>query len=494
MLFLYALRDSLCEPGDHPVNDKEIDDIVTYVSSKITPYHCTDTGNADRFYDQHKDDLLYCFKRKVWIVWDGKRWVIDYFDEVREKARATLRSIHHEAALLEDEKTRKLIQKHAFGSESASKEDAMLKKSQTLFRLKDIEFDQQPDLINARNGTIHLPSGELLPHDREHYLTRMVDIDYKPGATCPKWEAFLERVTQGDQDFARQLQKYMGYTLTGNPDEQVMFFLYGTGANGKSTFIETLQRIIEEFAVRINIDHLLESRNPNTSPRQEILEMRGARMVVTSEVPSNHRLNESLIKDLTGGDTISARGIYQKKYERFKPTHKIWMVGNHKPKIYGEDEGILRRINLIPFECVIPEEERRRMSEVLAEFKAEEQGILAWMVEGARLYYEEGLGQVEAVKQATRLYREDLDVVGSFLDDCCQSGEYYTVSKTLLYKAWRAWCEANGEFESLQRSRKWLTYQLLDKGYTLSGGGKALLKGLKLNSSRQAGNQDMTHG
>jgi putative DNA primase/helicase len=479
---LCAYRDRIFKPGDHPVTDLEINAVVAWITGTIPVYNNTDMGNALRFHDQHKADLLFCFKRNDWITWDGTRWDLRGKAEVLLKAQETLRSIHYESARLQDKGSRTTLKQHALRSESAAKETALLHKSRPLFNLGKIRLDQHPELLTVRNGTLHLPDGVIQPHDKKNYLTRRLDLDYIPGTPCPAWKKFLTLVTQGDRDLATFLQTAVGYTLSGNIDEQVMFTLYGMGANGKSTFVETMKRMMGEFAERVPIEALMEARNPGAGPKPEILKMKGARMVLTSEVPFNRKMNESLVKDLTGGDSISARGLYQEEEETFKPTHKIWMVGNHKPEVHGTDEGILRRFRMIPFEYTFPVSERRPMREVMAEFNGEMEGIFAWAVEGCIRWYGQRLGQVKAVQEATDLFRSDLDIVGQFIGERCLTGPNYTVSKDTLYQTWREWCEANGEVDSLKRTKRWLNIQFLIRGCSHHGNSRLSLKGVGLIS------------
>jgi len=484
---LCSYRDYVFEPGDHLVTDKEIDEVATWITGTIPTYNSTDMGNAWRFHDQHKDDLLYCFKRKIWITWDGIRWKVRGTAEVLLKAQGTLRSIHYESARLQDKGSRDRLKKHALRSESAAKETALLQKSRPLFNLGKIKLDRHPELLTVRNGTLHLPGGELRPHEKKNYLTRQLDLDYVPDAPCPAWKDFLGLVTRGDRDLETFLQTAVGYTLSGYTDEQVMFTLYGMGANGKSTFVETVKRMMGEFAERVPIESLMEAHSPGSCPKPEIVKMKGARMVLTSEVPFNRKMNESLVKDLTGGDSVTARGLYQEEDETFRPTHKIWMVGNYKPEVQGTDEGILRRFRMIPFEYTFPVSERRPMREVMAEFMGEMEGIFAWAVEGCIRWYAQRLGEVQAVQEATDLFRSDLDIVGQFIGERCLEDPDYMVSKDSLYQAWRDWCEANGEFESLRRSKKWLTYQFLGRGCSHHGDGRKALKGVGLHSTQEKG-------
>ena len=207
--------------------------------------------------------------------------------------------------------------------------------------------------------------------------------------------------------------------------------------------------------------------------------MAGARYVLSSEIPENRKLNESLVKDLTGGDVITARKLFANPFT-FIPSHKLWIFGNHKPQVAGTDEGIWRRIRVVPFTVTIPQEKRRNMSEVLQSFQSEMAGILSWAVNGCMLWQLQGLPTPEAVRTATAEYRNDQDLVQQFLEEKCEMHVDFSVDKDVLYKDWRDWCEASGEADALKRSKKWLTHQMTDRGYHHGGAQKRNLFGVRI--------------
>ncbi len=226
----------------------------------------------------------------------------------------------------------------------------------------------------------------------------MINVVYDSDAKCPEWEKFLDLVTGGDQDLQSFLQLAVGYTLTGRTDEHCLFVLYGTGSNGKTTFTETIRLLLGDYAQRVNIESLMQSWGSGQAATPDIANMAGARFVLSSEIPENRKLNESLVKDLTGGDAITARKLFANPFT-FTPNHKLWIFGNHKPRVAGTDEGIWRRIRVVPFNVTIPKEQRRQMSDVLEVFQNEMPGILAWAVNGCILWQVNGLPIPEAVQQ-----------------------------------------------------------------------------------------------
>ncbi|MGC8878610.1 MAG: DNA primase family protein [Anaerolineae bacterium] len=252
--------------------------------------------------------------------------------------------------------------------------------------------------------------------------------------------------------------------------------LYGQGRNGKSTFVETLRRLLGDLAVRINIEALLGHRGGNGAT-PDIANLKGARMAVTGEIPQGRALNEALVKDLTGGDTVTARHLYGNPIT-FTPTHKLWLYGNHKPKIKGDDLGIWRRVKTIPFKAIIPPEQQRPMSEVLADFAREQAGILRWAVEGAIEWYARGLPKCRAVDAATEEYSSESDWLSQFLAENCETGVTFRESKAALYAAFKEWLlDQYGERPPGQR---WLTTMLLARGYQLGGQGRSDILGLRL--------------
>lgn len=273
----------------------------------------------------------------------------------------------------------------------------------------------------------------------------------------------------------RYLQKAVGYSLTGDTGEQVLFFLYGTGANGKSVFLNVLQELMGDYAQQAPASLLMAKSEgiPN-----DVARLKGARFVATIETEEGKRLAENLVKQLTGGDTVSARFLRQEYFE-FKPECKLWMASNHKPIIRGSDYGIWRRIHLIPFTVTIPPENRdRRLPDKL---RAELPGILRWAVDGLRIWLEEGLTPPLKVQAATEEYREDMDSIGTFLSECCVTEPTAKVPVRTLYETYVRWCQENGETPMKQRM---LGKRLKERGFQQekSTGGRMAWYGLRLST------------
>jgi putative DNA primase/helicase len=270
-------------------------------------------------------------------------------------------------------------------------------------------LEVDPWRLTVMNGTLDLRTGEMGEHRREDLYTRFVPVEYDPVAECREWLVFLNRVLNGNEELIAFLQRAMGYSLTGSTGEQCLFFLHGSGANGKSTFLEILRALLGDYAVQADFATFLENRNDG--PRNDIARLFGARVVTSSEVGEGKKVNESLVKSLTGTDRVAARFLYAEAFE-FLPTFKLWLAANHKPVIRGTDTAIWRRIRLVPFTVEIPEGERD--PELPNRLRAELPGILAWAVQGCLLWLESGLGVPDQVRAATDAYRRESDILGAF--------------------------------------------------------------------------------
>lgn len=441
-------------------------------------FNLTDMGNAERFVARHGRDVRYCYLWGKWLVWSGVRWERDDSGRVHRLAKETVRGIYAEAAAAADEGTRKAIAQHATRSEAEAKIKAMLELAKSEVPVSPNDLDANPWLLNASNGTVDLKAGELRPHRREDLLTKMAGAKYDPAAATPAWEAFLERVLPGEE-LRGFVQRGAGYSATGDTSEQVMFINHGAGANGKSTFQEALAMALGEYAMRAPTEMLMMKRSGGVP--NDVARLKGARFVAASETEEGRRLAESLVKDLTGQDTISARFMRAEFFD-FKPSHKLWISTNHKPEIRGTDNAIWRRIRLVPWSVVVPPAERdRKLPEKL---RAEAAGILSWIVRGCLDWCRAGLGEPEEVRDATAEYRAEQDVLAGFLEDCCVLRPEAWVKFADLYEAYTGWCEKSKEF--VQNKRRFGN-QLKERGFEPARGtGNAPIRtGLALCSDRE---------
>ena len=408
----------------------------------------TDLGNALRLVQRHGGDLRYCYPQSKWYVWDRSRWARDDTGEVHRYAKDTVRTIYAEAAEADDADTRKKLSSHAMKSEAEPKIAAMisLARSEPGIPVLPKQLDADPWLLNVQNGTINLHTGELREHRPEDLITKLAPVTYDLKAACPRWLAFLDRIMDANTSLIDYIQKALGYALTGDVSEQALFFQHGTGANGKTTLMETVLALLGDYGKQA-APGLLTVKRGETHPT-EIADLAGARFVASVEVDEGRRLAEALTKWLTGGDRVKARHMRQDFFE-FSPTHKLWLSANHRPTIIGSDHAVWRRIRLIPFNVVIPESEQDR--DLPAKLKAELPGILNWALEGCLLWQQDGLNPPQEVQVATDDYRTEQDIIAPFLEDRCILGENKEATATALYDAYRRWCGDNGEKPMPQR-------------------------------------------
>lgn len=414
--------------------------------SATTDLSLGDDGNAMRFLAQHAEALAFVPEWKNFFHYDGQRFLCDKGD-VMELAKQTGRSIYCEAGNETDNERRNALAKHAKGSDKLERLRAMMILASTDPRIRRevADFDANPWLLNCLNGTVNLQTGELQPHRREDLITKIIHLDYDHDAICPLWDEFLDRIFRGEDGKPRTkliqyMQRSLGSCLTGITTDQRVFFWLGVGGNGKSVLLETFRGILGEYAKAAT--YATFTSKPDDRTLNDLARLVGSRMVSASENDEGSRLSEALIKRLSGNDTVTARFLYKGIFE-YVPTFKTILVGNHRPTIKGTDHAIWRRIHLVPFDQVIPDEEQDH--NLLEKLKAEYQGILAWMVQGCMEWQTQGLGLPDEVKDATASYKQEMDTVGNFLADCCVRGDYATVKSSALYHAYEKWCGDNGE-------------------------------------------------
>ena len=419
---------------------------------ELDPYRNTDLANAELFIHQYGRNVRYIPPWSKWLFWTGSHWQLDDTLQIGRLAASISRALYRTASDTENDATRRKVATLAKTLENGQRQAAMLTAVMPHVVVGHSELDRNPFLLNAHNGTIDLTTGSLRPHDRHDLLTHHTDIPYHPDAPCPVWLRFLDGIFAGDTDLNRFVQRAMGYSLTGSTKEQVLFICHGAGSNGKGKLINLLHKLLGPLAAPAP-SALLMTTKTERHPTELVILFR-KRTVVAQETNEGQRFNESLVKQLTGEDAITARRMHEDFWE-FEPTHKLWLATNHKPSIKGTDHAIWRRIRLIPFTVTFHapgEGEPVKDPDLETKLTAELPGILAWAVKGCLDWQRHGLGMPQAVKKATAYYREEMDVLASWMADCCVIAKQAEASAADLYRSYVQWREQNGERLETQTS------------------------------------------
>lgn len=418
------------------------------VGTAADGYVMSDLGNAKRWIaqmNQSGTQVAHCELWGKWLYWDGHRWSVDMSNHIRSLVERSVQTMHALNPLTPEGEEQKALRRFIQQSESQRGFDHCLGQARHLVPVQPDDLDQNQWLFNAADGTIDLRTGEVFAPRRSDLITKRSEIAYghPEESDCPMWTDFLHMVMGGDEELIRFLQMAAGYTLTGRTSEQCFFLLSGRGKNGKSTFLETLARIMgDDYAGTAPIDSFLERRYE--AIRNDLAGMKGRRMVSAIEANQGSQLDEALVKSITGGDKISARFLRAEFFE-FRPEFKLWLGVNERPRIRGDDEGIWRRVRLVPFEVEIPPQKRiLDFGQKLVD-AGEMTAILRWAVRGCQMWLDEGSLQSPArIIEATASYREEQDVLGSWLRSRCTVGGTFQVASSVAYKDYREWAAESG--------------------------------------------------
>lgn len=429
---------------------------------KSTGRLLSDIGNAARFAIQHGQNVRFCHQWGKWIYWNSNRWVPDERGYIVKLAKQTALSILDEAKAA-PESARDAIISHAKKAQMRERVAAMIDLAKPELAIASDELDADPSLLNTQSETLDLRTGNSHLHRREDYITKICRVSYAR-VDAPVFKKFLNRIFRTHPALIGYMQKVFGYAATGMTIEQVVFFLYGAGSNGKTTLLDAVQYALGDYSGKADRELLSASDRGSPQHPTNIADLQGKRLVTCSETNDGTRLDEAKLKDLSGETRMKARKMFKDFFE-FTATHKIFLYSNHKPIVRGTDHGFWRRMRLIPFiETIADEEKDSKLPEKL---QAEASGILAWIVEGCRRWREEGLDFPDEVKKATKLYQEEMDSIGLFIDeDCVEVDAAYAID---LYTAYARWCEEAGE---RPLSQKRLGTQLAERGYVSDRCGK----------------------
>ncbi len=397
----------------------------------------TDTGNAEALAEIYGSQLRYDHRRLRWLVWTGTRWEPENAGELKRLAIESIRRRQMIALEMKDTEKRKEAVKWTLASENAQKLTNAAEIAKHLRPIADNgeHWDADGWLLGCTNGVLDLRTGTLRPGTPYDRITMTTGLDYDPAAACPRWDLFLNEIFNADQDLIEFIQRAVGYSLTGDTREQCLFLCWGGGANGKSTFLAVLRHVLTDYARNTPFSTFEQNRRDQNT--NDIASLYGARLVTASETSEASRLNEARVKAITGGDPVTARFLFT-EFFTYTPAYKIWLAMNHLPSITGTDEGIWRRIRLIPFTVSFKGKEEKDLTTKL---ESEKLGILAWAVRGALEWQRIGLSAPAAVVKATEEYRDDSDLVAQFLEECTIRNERASVKAGELYKEFTKWCD-----------------------------------------------------
>jgi P4 family phage/plasmid primase-like protien len=443
---------------------------VHQAEAEPDPPKLTELGNARRLVAAHGTRLRYSRPLNQWFDWDGCRWCPDQSGAVWRRAKDTVRRLGHEAAEAATDQQRKATLQWALKSEERKVIAAMIELawSEPSVAIMPEELDRDPWLLNTPSGTVDLKTGKLRPHRQEDLISKITRVPFDSKADYSRWRKTVSEIFAGDEEMVAYVKRALGYSLTGVIHEHALFLCYGTGRNGKNTVLDTVQTILGDYATITNPRTFLAiGKNDHLAM---IADLMGRRFVPTDEVEEGEELAESMVKRLTGNKILKARFMHRNPFE-FPALFKVWMLANSKPEIHGQDEGIWSRIRVIPFEVYFPPERRiKGLSDIL--IAEEGPGILRWLVEGCLEWQRIGLAEPRKILDAIKSYRNEQDVIGDFIDQCCESFLDHPTLRTSarvksseLYGRYADWSKENGEKKVL--TNRQFSSKITNRGYEL---------------------------
>lgn len=409
-------------------------------------YSYDDTGNAGRFINNYKGVIRYNYSRKNWYFYNGKTWQLDGEGKIKSLVDETLEKMKKEPVYVADgadeEKAQALLQKHVKYSRGSNGKTNMLKESQHLLPIKPEEFDTDKHLLNVQNGYLDLHTGALHEHDKTKLFTKIATFEYTDKIDCPLWLDFLNTIFDGNKPLINYMQRAIGYSLSGSIEEQMLFILHGNGRNGKSVFLDIITEMLGNYTLNIQPQTIM-VKQQSGGATGDIARLDGARLVTSTEPNDGMRFDEGLVKQLTGGDQVTARFNYGDDFD-FNPIFKLWMATNHKPIIRGTDDGIWRRLAVIPFTVQIPIHKVDK--QLKYKLRREMTAILNWAVEGHMEWKRIGLNEPDVIKQQRVDYRSEMDPVELFVEECCNRNPRERETAGNLYQAYKNWASDNNQY------------------------------------------------
>jgi putative DNA primase/helicase len=444
----------------------------------------TDEQNAERFIDKNLEHLMYVPEWGRWLVWDGRRWYDDNGVGVRRLARLYVKNLWRElgkkvSSIGRDEFSK--IQTFVKRSNSAAGIKALIDLARSDPRIvcsvKDL--NRHLTLLNVENGTIDLATGKLRDHDPADRITQLAPVRFDTAATCPEWLATLELVFNGDQGLIRYVQQLLGYSCSGLTDYHVLPICWGSGNNGKSTLWNVVEKLLGDYSKPATQDLLLPVQQQHPTI---IADLYQRRFVPVAEIDQNRKLAEAITKTLTGGDKLTARRCKEDFWD-FDPTHKLWLSSNHKPRISGTDEGIWRRVRLIPFTVDISKKTKPKPGFSKWLVRNEGSGILNWLIAGFKDYHEHGMVEPDCVKAATDEYRDSEDILGVFIKEHCVVEKGATATAEQLFDAFKN--DFGGKWSKTAFGKAISERFTKDKAWEGINRGKVVYQGIRVETIKE---------
>lgn len=433
----------------------------TPAESEIVPPEFADDALALQFSDKFRDVLRYVAAWGRWMAWDGTAWRHDETLRVYDLVRTSCRMAAAEA------RQPALQTKLASGRTVAAVEK--LARADRRHAATVQQWDADPWLLNTPRGVVNLRTGDFQPHDPGLHMLKSTAVS--PQGDCPRWLGFLGQITAHDADLQSYLQRVAGYSLTGDISEEKLFFIYGTGGNGKGTFLNTIQAIMGDYALTAATETF--TANAGNRHLTELARLQGARLVVAQETEEGKELAEARVKAITGGDPITANYMRQDPFT-FIPQFKLCISGNHRPSLRNIDNAIRRRFNLIPFNVQIENPDLG----LKAALREEYPGILQWMIDGCLAWQAEGLSAPESVQAATGEYFDAEDTIGMWMEQCCRVTAYSQARSGELFASWSKWARDAGEPTGTQKR---FTQSLVSRGFSVrKSDGQRVFSGIGL--------------
>ena len=413
-------------------------------------FPCTDLGNMERFIDQHKDYIRSTSSGAV-FEWTGNRWKPVSYADIFNLARKTVFKIQSEARHAAAEAEANDLRRWSLTSQSEAKIRSMINMAgkHEDIQIRPGDFDKNKTQINCINGIVDLTNGQLLVRTPKDYVSKIINVDYDHYAKAPLFETFIGQIFGHDKELIDWVQRALGYSLTGSTGEQVLFAALGTGANGKSTLIEVVSRIMNDYSTTASFNTFLSGNASDVRSMEAVGKLKGMRLALASEADSTRKFREDLIKQLTGDAILQGAKLHGESFS-FQPQFKLWFLVNQLPFVRDGSFGFWRRIKVIPFNQRFADDERD--NNLPDKLWQERGGILVWLVEGAVAYHKAlaasgstGLGPCKAIDEQVDQYRYDNDLPKRFLDECTREQKGSKVSARELYDDYCDWCRLNGD-------------------------------------------------